>query len=111
MNSLSEYYTSNSTFSLFILLFLVARLSFHLRNPRGGKKTDLVLEAFFPFYMHFESKTCKVLVDEVQASCDLLAFFKVKRVVVYIKDTEEGKECDLFKVLLLVSCEFANVAR
>ena len=52
-----------------------------------------------------------MLVDEVQASCELIAVFKGKRAVVYVQYTEEGEECDLLKVLLLVSCEFANVAR
>ena len=61
--------------------------------------------------MHFESKLCKVLVDEVQASCELITVFKGKRAVVYLNYTEEGEECALFKAVLLVSCEFANVAR
>ena len=52
-----------------------------------------------------------MLVDEVQASCEFIAVFKGKRAVVYVKYTEEGEECALFKVVLFVSCEFANVAR
>ena len=61
--------------------------------------------------MHFEAKPCKMLVDEFQASCELIAVFKGKRAVVYVNNTEEGEYCALFKVLLLVSYEFANVAR
>ena len=61
--------------------------------------------------MHFESKPCKVLVNEVQASCELIAVFKGECAVVYVKDTEEGEYCALLKAVLLVSCEFDNVAR
>ena len=52
-----------------------------------------------------------MLLDEVQASCELVTILKGKRAVVYVQYTEEGEECALFKVILLVSCEFANVAR
>ena len=40
---------------LFLLLFLVERLSFRLRNHGEGKKTHSVLEAFFPFSMCISS--------------------------------------------------------
>lgn len=61
--------------------------------------------------MHFESESCEVLVDEVQDSCELVPVFKGKCAVVYVQYTEEGEDCALFKVLLLVSYEFANIAR
>ena len=52
-----------------------------------------------------------MLVDEVQASCELVAIFKGKHAVVYIQYTEEGEEYALLKFILLVSCEFTNIAR
>ena len=61
--------------------------------------------------MHYDSKPREFLLDEVQASCELFAIFKVKRAVVSIKYTEEGKDCALFKDVLFVSCNFDNVAR
>ena len=61
--------------------------------------------------MHFESKSCEDLLDEVQASCELVSIFKGKCAVVYVQYTEEDEECALFKVLLLVSCEFVIVVR
>ena len=41
--------------------------------------------------MHFEAKPCKVLVDEAQASFELITAYKGKHAVVYVKYTEEGK--------------------
>ena len=38
-------------------------------------------------YVHFEVKLCKVLVNEVQASCELIAVIKIERAVVYVKYT------------------------
>ena len=52
-----------------------------------------------------------MLIDTDQASCELIAVFKVKQAVFYVNHTEEGEESDFFKAVILVSCEFSNVAR
>ena len=58
----------------------------------GRKEDAFGVGSFFSLpYMHFEAKPYKVLVNEVQASCELIAVFRGKRAIVYVKDTGEGE--------------------
>ena len=42
-------------------------------------------------YVHFETKHCKVVVNQVQDLCKLIAVFERERFVVYVKNAEEGE--------------------
>ena len=61
--------------------------------------------------MHLDTKSCEVGEDERQASCELVAFLKRERAIVYVQGTEEGNQILLEEVILLVTAKSSHFER
>ena len=83
---------------------------FLLKNPGGGKEDAFGFGDFLSSpHVHLKTKASKVLVNEVNSTCELVVILEMERSIVQMKDTKEGKRSSLFEVLLFVTGESSHI--